>query len=608
MPGIAGIVRIRRCPEDSKALEAMILPMKHDHSSASGTFVDERLGLLAGWVSHTGSFSGRAPNWNERGDICLIFSGENYADKSEVGRLRAQGHQIESGNASYLVHLYEELGLSFLERINGWFSGLLVDLREQKIILFNDRYGLNRIFFCKHEDGFYFSSEAKSILRVLPRVRRFDLRSLGEFFSCGCVLQNRTLFAGISLMPAGSAWTFRPSGEVREEIYFRKDLWEQQPKLNRVEYYEKLKDTWRRILPRYFRGQEQIALSLTGGVDSRMILAWSPCPAGELTCYTFGGKYRDCADVKIAREVAKACGQKHQVIPVGNEFLSRFPGLAKEAVYLSDGGLDVTGSIDLYVEEIVRQFAPVRVTGTNGGEILRSLVAFKPVSLCTDPLDPDLVRSTSDAAVTYAEELRGHRLSFTAFKQSPWYMGSKFVVERSKITLRMPYFDNELVAMAYQAPLDRDASKEACLRVIADGNPALRKIGTDRGGVVWPIPGFARAHQLVQEFTYKAEYAYDYGMPHWLAQLDQGFAALHLERLFLGRHKFHHFRVFYRDELSQYLRDVLLDPRTLDRSYLRGGAVAEMVNGHLKGKRNYTLEIHKLLTMELVQRELIERN
>jgi asparagine synthase (glutamine-hydrolysing) len=250
----------------------------------------------------------------------------------------------------------------------------------------------------------------------------------------------------------------------------------------------------------------------------------------------------------------------------------------------------------------------VRVTGTNGGEILRSLVAFKPVSLCTDPLDPDLARLTSASAVTYEEELRGHRLSFTAFKQAPWYMGSKFLLERSKITLRMPYFDNDLVALAYQAPQDREASRDACLRIITDGNPALRKVETDQGGLLWPIPGAARVQRLFQEFTYKAEYAYDYGMPHWLARLDHAFASLHLERLFLGRHKFHHFRVFYRDELSHYLKAILLDPRTLSRPYFRAGALAEMVNAHLQGNRNYTREIHKLLAVELIQRELIERN
>jgi hypothetical protein len=111
-------------------------------------------------------------------------------------------------------------------------------------------------------------------------------------------------------------------------------------------------------------------------------------------------------------------------------------------------------------------------------------------------------------------------------------------------------------------------------------------------------PGVGRARNLFQEFLFKTEYAYDYGMPQWLARLDHALAPLRLERLFLGRHKFHHFRVFYRDELSGYLREVLLDPRSVSRSYLHRSGVEKILNGHLKGNRNYTLEIHKLLTAE----------
>jgi asparagine synthase (glutamine-hydrolysing) len=98
------------------------------------------------------------------------------------------------------------------------------------------------------------------------------------------------------------------------------------------------------------------------------------------------------------------------------------------------------------------------------------------------------------------------------------------------------------------------------------------------------------------------------GMPQWLARADHVVAPLRLENLFLGRHKFHHFRVYYRDELAGYVQEVLLDPRTLGRPYLNGSGVEEIVRGHTAGYRNHTLEIHRLLTIELVQRQLIEQN
>jgi asparagine synthase (glutamine-hydrolysing) len=107
--------------------------------------------------------------------------------------------------------------------------------------------------------------------------------------------------------------------------------------------------------------------------------------------------------------------------------------------------------------------------------------------------------------------------------------------------------------LAYQTPAKLLHNGPA-LRLIADGNPALGKIGIDRGLAFQSIPGVNRALHWYQEFTFKAEYAYDYRMPQWLARLDHAFAPLHVERLFLGRHKFHHFCVWYRDELSRWFK------------------------------------------------------
>jgi asparagine synthase (glutamine-hydrolysing) len=97
-------------------------------------------------------------------------------------------------------------------------------------------------------------------------------------------------------------------------------------------------------------------------------------------------------------------------------------------------------------------------------------------------------------------------------------------------------------------------------------------------------------------------------MPQWLARLDHAFAPLHLERLFLGRHKFHHFRVWYRDELSRWLTEMLLDSAARSRPYLRANSLEDILKAHISGRRNYAFEIHKILTLEFIQKKLIELN
>jgi asparagine synthase (glutamine-hydrolysing) len=149
---------------------------------------------------------------------------------------------------------------------------------------------------------------------------------------------------------------------------------------------------------------------------------------------------------------------------------------------------------------------------------------------------------------------------------------------------------------------------DPALRLIAESAPELKAVGTDRAVRLNPLPGITWLEHQVQEFTFKAEYAYDYGMPHWLARLDFAFKALHLERLFLGRHKFYHYRLWYRDEFSKYLKDMLLDSRARSRTYLNGAEVEKLVTSHTIGRGNYTTELHRLLTLELAQRQLLDRN
>jgi asparagine synthetase B (glutamine-hydrolysing) len=76
------------------------------------------------------------------------------------------GLSTEGSNYDWLVLAYEKQGLKFLEALNGWFSGALIDLRQQRVVLFNDRFGLQRIYYHQSDTDFYFASQAKALLRV----------------------------------------------------------------------------------------------------------------------------------------------------------------------------------------------------------------------------------------------------------------------------------------------------------------------------------------------------------------------------------------------------------------------------------------------------------
>ena len=608
MPGITGV--IGQGPNDARcaALDRMLDVMRREPFYSCGSFRQDRVGLAAGWAVHQGSFSDANPIWNASRDVCLILHGEEFADTATITGLRRGLGSATAAQADYIVRWYEELGDAFLERLNGSFSGLLIDLRHDKVLLFNDRYGLARVYVHEAAGSVHFASEAKSLLRVLPQTRCLDPVGLAEYAACGCVLQNRTLFSGIGLLPPASCWTFVRGALESKRTYFDVRSWEQLPRLGADVFYARLDETFARILPKYFRGSVPIGMSLTGGLDGRMIMAASGHAPGTLPCYTFGGTYRDCTDVSIARAVAHVSGQEHRVIPIGAEFLAGFRDLAEQSVYVSDGAMDVTGSVELYANQRARSIAPIRMTGNYGSEILRSNVAFKAQALSRKLFSEEALRLGEHAVRTYEHEAQGRRLSLITTKQVPWHHHSRLSVEQSQLTMRSPYLDNELVALAYQAPVGEELSKGPALRFIHEHNPSMGRIATDRGLVHRRIPALTKLLNLYQEFTFRAEYAYDYGMPQWLTRIDHAARLLRLERVFLGRHKFYHFRVWYRDELGSYLKEVLLDPKASTRPHVCPGSLDRLVREHLAGTHNHTTEIHQALSMEFMYRQFVERD
>lgn len=605
MPGIVGIQTKLPRGWAEPQLKRMIEALQHEHFYVTGTWIDETIGVYVGWVARKNSFSDGMPLRNSRGDLTLIFSGEEYPDPGVVHHLHEKQRHENSCAPTYLM-TFAETDSNFPACLNGRFHGLLANGARGGVTLFNDRYGMHRLYYHQSADAFYFAAEAKAILSVRPELRSIEPRALGEYVTCGCVLESRTLFPGIQVLPCAAKWLIRNGRIEHPGIYFQPSEWETQDILSPEKYYEELRDVFTRILPRYFKGSEAIGLSLTGGLDTRMILAWQKGSPGSLPCYTFGGMYRDCQDVIVARQVARTCGQPHEVIEVGHDFLSQFHRYAERVVYLTDGCADVCRASDLYANERAREIAPIRMTGNYGSEVLRGVRPFAPAEPLPGLFNGELHSLFRLAKDTYHFVLQGNPVSFAVFKQAPWHHYGLLALEQILVSIRSPYLDNDLVRTAFRAPQVAVSTDDVCLRLIADGDPALGEIPTDRGiGQAGLRREISRG---MHKFFTKAEYAYDYGMPQWLARIDRYLSPFQLERLFIGRHRFTHYRIWFRDALSNYVREMLLDSRSLSRPYIEKKAVEMIVSGHLVGGRNYTNEIHSLLTLELLHRLFIDKN
>ena len=74
----------------------MVEALCHEDFYVAGMWVEESLGVYVGWVARKGSFSDGMPLRNERGDVVLVFSGEEFPEPGTVQRLKERGHELDA--------------------------------------------------------------------------------------------------------------------------------------------------------------------------------------------------------------------------------------------------------------------------------------------------------------------------------------------------------------------------------------------------------------------------------------------------------------------------------------------------------------------------------
>lgn len=586
----------------------MLSSMAHEAWYRSGIHMGGEFGFHIGWVTHGGEFADCLPILNESHDMTLFLAGEVFHDPDVIQGLRNRGHDFVNGNASYLIHLYEEKGDGFFNELNGWFSGVLLDNRQNKVFLFNDRYGMHRIFIHESKEGLYFASEAKALLSVIPKTRDFDLKGLAEFLTCGCTLGDHSLYKGISVLPSGSSWTFVKGEVLKKDSYFKPGNWDREGLLGEKQGIGQIVGLFGEIVNRYSRSAFPIGISLTGGLDSRMALACINGERNDFTCYTFGSLYRDTFDVQVARQVAKACSRPHHVLVLGEEFLQELPKYLERAVYISDGYIGLSGCAELYLNSLARKIAPIRLTGNYGGELLRGDRSFKSEVPRGRFVTPDFEPFLVEAQNTFQDLESTDALTLALFRQAPSQGYGRLAIERSQLNLRTPFMDNDLVRMVYGAPKKLLEGNALSAAIISRYNPFLLKIPTDRGllGICNGLGIVGIFRRAYREILFKAEYWSNNGIPVWLGTISHKGFEKRFQKYFLGRHKFQHFGIWTQENIANYVIETLLEGSREFQGIFSSRQVENMVHDHLARGQNFTNEIDKLLNVILTHRLLVE--
>jgi asparagine synthase (glutamine-hydrolysing) len=603
MPGIAGIITRQPNEGVDRDLRLMVESMRHEAFYVGNQYVNKDIGLHLAWLSLPGSLGEHMPLVSQDKRLVLIVVGEHFSHSTKS--TTPNSRWARSAEAHDLLELYQESEDKFLNSLNGWFCGVAVDLGQRKVTLFNDRFGMSRVYLHEGTDEFIFASEAKSLLRIRPSLRSIAPEALAEYLRFNCVMGNKTLFKGISLLPGASSWTFAGHVPPQKRAYFDFADWEQQPTIGSEEFHAKFEDTFSRILPAYMGGSQQVALSLTAGLDTRALLADTRQQQLSLPCYTFGGLWGETFDIRAARKLAGLSNLTHEVIRINERFLQEFPSYAHKSVYISDGTHDALGAHDVYFNEIARGIGPVRLTGKFGSEVVRTRRLIPSGTFPRHLVQPWLVPLLDEARSIDQLSKRSHPLTRVAAEEIAWYEYGRVSVEQSQVTLRTPYMDNELVKLMYQAAPTLRASRDLQARYVRQKDHELAEVPTNMGRVRENGQPIDRVAYGLYWALFKVEFIYLYSTPHWLTRVDRKLGKLQPERLIAGRQKFEGYRVWFKTHLADFLRDTLCNPQALCTDFFDKTSVARVVGRHTAGTHNYLSEINKMLTVELICSSLL---
>jgi len=214
----------------------------------------------------------------------------------------------EESNSQLFSKLYNRYELEFLKELNGEFAGVIYDEKNKKIHLVTDRLSTHPIFYTKTKEGDLVFSTQIQCLPLYPSVETsFEMKYLYQFLIFERVLGVKTPLKGIEKVHPGAVLTYDfNSGDIKQEIYWTPRY---QPK-NRPfrEIQNEFIAIFKDIINERIREDLRYGLYISGGRDSRLILAAikDVFPDLEVTCFHMNEFMN--REAKISKEVADACG------------------------------------------------------------------------------------------------------------------------------------------------------------------------------------------------------------------------------------------------------------------------------------------------------------
>ena len=334
MCGICGLVSLDGASApDPAALAAMNETLVHRGPDSDGSLVDGPCGLAMRRLSIIDLAGGDQPIGNEDGRVQVIQNGEIYNYRELVDELRGRGHSFRThSDTEVMVHLYEEEGPAFVERLRGMFALALWDSREGRLVLARDRFGIKPLYYRVADGRLSFASELKALLRqpgILSRDRPAGARGLPR-------LQLDPRAADDLLGGAQAARRAHAGGGVRrgDDLPATRVPSPYPPTAVRTEpdeaLAEELRERLRDSVRAHLVSDVPVGVLLSGGIDSSALTALAASESGyRVSTFSIGFEESSFDELDQARLMAKHYGTEHHELILRPDAIDLLPRLVE---------------------------------------------------------------------------------------------------------------------------------------------------------------------------------------------------------------------------------------------------------------------------------------
>jgi len=357
MPGILGVITDKRISKASeKKLAAMAYPLVFTPEQEVEWFRHEW--YVAGTVGYGKCFSFLKKASAYQDGVLLIMDGEVFPDFEDVpSELATTAPTIQ--RAEYCLYLYLKYGPQFAESLNGTFVIAVFDSRDHSLHLYNDRFGSEPIYIWSEEDELAFATSLRSLLSYREDIgRQYDKDALAELVVFERVIGGKTLFDGICrLVPASHAtWDGR---YLKVDKYWDMPLNNTPPAMTSwrdaaAELHYRLKQS----IDKRTGDNVQVAALVSGGIDSRLLLAC--CPSSAIAATFSNRNHPHSIETRLAAKMAKVLGHEHVLIERGAD---HYATVAEAAVDVNESQMVFANSHSLGLHEQMLDMA-IRVVLT----------------------------------------------------------------------------------------------------------------------------------------------------------------------------------------------------------------------------------------------------